>query len=424
MITGVIIGIILMLLTEFVHVLCFKYINNYNLNINKNKIILLFFVSLINFINNFYNVNIFKILISFTLLVLLNYIWFKKNLKETILTCIIISIFSMVIEFIICYILALFIKDVNQLNKMLFLKYGITIILMILLYMFFSNKLIRKKTYKLVNYLEKKITVEFIFIITIVLLNLILIRFNIDYKNNMNNIFNAIILFFVSILIVNILKINYKNEIYMIKSKDLQEKINKYEQIIDDYKELKHNLNNDLLAIKSISSKKSQKLIDEKLKKYNKNYEWINNFDKMPKGLQGLIYLKLEELKKRKLNIEINSSIKETNLKKLTSKQYSYLCDVIGIVLDNAIYASEKTKEKVIYIEIKQIKNNLILEFINTFNNEIDLNKIGQKNYSTKNKKGGLGLNYIEKTAKKEVDFLSLKKEVINNLFKVTIKVK
>ena len=70
MITGVIIGIILMLLTEFVHVLCFKYINNYNLNINKNKIILLFFVSLINFINNFYNVNIFKILISFVKLYL------------------------------------------------------------------------------------------------------------------------------------------------------------------------------------------------------------------------------------------------------------------------------------------------------------------------------------------------------------------
>ena len=283
-------GLITMMITEYVHVICFKYCINEKLNVTFWKVLLLILLSSINFFNNLYNIVSFKILIILILLVILLYFWFKKDLKKTIIIGLIISITSMAIEFLLSFITALFVKNINELNNILYLKYGFTIVLAILVYLIFTNKYIILAIRKLIKFLEKKINIEFIVIICIVTLNLILIKFNVDYRNSMNNFLNIIVFILLSILIVNLLKTNYKKEIYEIKSKDMQKTINRYEEMLDDYKELKHNLNNDLLTIKSLCSKRAQNLIDEKLKKYNKNYEWVNNFDKMPKGLQGLIY--------------------------------------------------------------------------------------------------------------------------------------
>lgn len=416
-----IINLLVTILTELIHVVCFKFCVNEKLNINFKKITILIIISIVGLANNLYNIMVIRIGASFLLLVLLNYYWFKKGIKKTIINCIIISIISMIIEFFSSFLIALWVENLEHLNHTLILKYCITTILIISLYIVFSNKFIINKIRKLIAFLEEKINIELTFVISFVLLNFILIKFNINYRNSLGNIFNIIILFIVALLILILLKDSYKNEIYKIKAKDMQDKINKYEKMIDDYRELKHNLNNDLLSIKSISSKKSQSLIDEILKKYNKTYDWINNIDKMPKGLQGLIYLKLEELNKMKLNVGINSKIKEADLKRLTAKQYSFLCDTVGIILDNAIYASEKSKEKIIFINIKQNNSLLVMEIINTFNNKIDLNRIGQKNYSTKENKSGIGLNYI---TKKRIKVLTVRKEIINNLFKVTICVK
>lgn len=64
-----------------------------------------------------------------------------------------------------------------------------------------------------------------------------------------------------------------------------------------------------------------------------------------------------------------------------------------------------------------ETEKNIVIEIINPFINDVNLNQIDNKNYSTKRKTTGLGLNHIKNLNKK----IKVKKEIIYNLFKVSI---
>jgi len=254
-----------------------------------------------------------------------------------------------------------------------------------------------------INYIE-------IVTITIIFLNIIT---NLLTKNLNNRyiVFLAISSILFIILCYNII-INDKYHISELKELNNNLKLSHkaYSSTIDECRELKHNLKNDLLTIKSLIPNKYQDCINELLLKYNKKYEWISKIDDIPEGIQGVIYLKSNEAKKKKIKmyIDVKDNIKEIN------KDYFSLCSVLGIVLDNAIENCSKSKGKTISVFIKNIGNELNIEVINVFSNKVDLDKIGNKNYSTKKIKSGIGLNYIKKLRKKN---LSVNYNIINNLF-------
>ncbi|MDO4376120.1 MAG: hypothetical protein Q4C33_02995, partial [bacterium] len=56
----------------------------------------------------------------------------------------------------------------------------------------------------------------------------------------------------------------------------------------------------------------------------------------------------------------------------------------------------------------------------NTFSNFVDIDKLGEKNYSTKNRNTGLGLNYIQELNKN----IEIKRIVSDNNFKTIISIK
>ena len=56
----------------------------------------------------------------------------------------------------------------------------------------------------------------------------------------------------------------------------------------------------------------------------------------------------------------------------------------------------------------------MILKVINKFSNNINLNEIGNKDYSTKNRNSGIGLNYVNKIKNKNI---TTKIQIVNNLF-------
>ena len=200
----------------------------------------------------------------------------------------------------------------------------------------------------------------------------------------------------------------------------MAEKVKHYEQIAEDFRELKHNLNNDLITIKTIVDSKSQQVIDELIKKYNKSYGWLTTIEKIPKGLQGLIYIKLNEIPKNSLCVEINNQITSDIISNLTAKSYAQLCNALGIVVDNAIRGAINSVDKVLYISLEEqnTPKQLFIKVINTFSGSIDLDEIGKLNYSTKKNKSGIGLQYLNK-----MKDIKIKKEIINNLFIVSISV-
>ena len=97
------------------------------------------------------------------------------------------------------------------------------------------------------------------------------------------------------------------------------------------------------------------------------------------------------------------------------------LCNIINILLDNAIEAILECDDKKIFIEINK-DNSLILSISNEYKNDIDLSKIYDIGYTTKGKGHGYGLSLVRDLVMKNKRITS-ETEVLTSTFIQTIKV-
>lgn len=148
-----------------------------------------------------------------------------------------------------------------------------------------------------------------------------------------------------------------------------------------------------MCTLKTVVPKNKQTLINNLIKKYNLNCEWLNDMGVIPKGLEGIIYLKKNEAESKNIKLIINNATKQ----EIAEKDFLDVSDIIGIMLDNAIEASIVSKNNYVVIDIRDEKDIMYIKIINKFKNSVDTSEIGNKNYSTKVKKSGIGLNYIKK---------------------------
>ena len=108
----------------------------------------------------------------------------------------------------------------------------------------------------------------------------------------------------------------------------------------------------------------------------------------------------------------------------IPSKMNYDICRIIGIILDNAIEATIKLNEENKEILISMyIDEYFIIEISNRFIGEIDINKIFNKGYTTKEKGHGYGLNLLRKIVN-ENDNIINEVKVTNNIFTQIIKIK
>jgi len=98
---------------------------------------------------------------------------------------------------------------------------------------------------------------------------------------------------------------------------------------------------------------------------------------------------------------------------------------LLGILLDNAIEATYECTEKIINVYIRKdfkIKRQLLI-IENTYNNkEIDVEKIFEKGYSTKDSNTGLGLWEVRQIIKKNNN-LNLYTSKDNKFFKQQLEI-
>ena len=128
-------------------------------------------------------------------------------------------------------------------------------------------------------------------------------------------------------------------------------------------------------------------------------------------------------LETEKYNIRLNIS-KEigTSLKNISRREYVDLYRIVGIVLDNAIEASAKTKDKVLIIDIYKENNEICFDISNSFKGNVDLNTINNKGITTKGNNRGIGL-YIAKKILLRSNKITMNQSVNNKIFTKNIKV-
>lgn len=274
-----------------------------------------------------------------------------------------------------------------------------------------NSKVIKNFT----NNLFKKVKKISYFDFTLISFAIFVLLMSIVMLYNLSNL-NMIILSIALVLILTLffvllikVRINLaENEIFL----ELLKKNNDfYIKIEDENRIFKHNLMAKMLSIKSVSGKNSRQLIDDFLKSFNNNMDFSIQIQDMPYGLNGIIYEKIYPYL-GKLHIKIDNKINFDIFTKLKPRRYNVFVEKMIIVLDNAIESSMKSVDKILVINLYFEGDNIILDIKNTFSSSLNLDELGQINYSTKGRRRGLGL--FSAFRDNEVN-LSIK--IVNNLF-------
>lgn len=396
---------------------CYEKIRKSNNKPSRKSLYLIIIGGFLILNNNLYNIHEYRILTAILIDGIIFKLYFRDDFKETIINTIIIVSIYILFEILSTILLLSNANNLKYLNDSMLLKISFTIFVTYITNLFLNINKIKNAIFKIKRIIYEYMSIEFIFLLILLLLNIFAYTISKDFDNIFSIVSTIILLAYVIFSTFSIVKRQYNIKKLEAKNKELTESYKNYTKAFDDFRELKHNLKNDLYSIKAVVPKEKQILLNNLITKYNKKYDWLNDLDNIPEGLEGILYLKQNEAKNNKVNLIINYDSKS----KILDKDFLDLCDVLGILLDNAIESSKKTKNKIVMLDVSEDKNFINIKIMNNYNNDININELYKKDYSTKEQKSGLGLYYIDKLKNKNI---KVNISVINNLFIVTVKYK
>ena len=293
--------------------------------------------------------------------------------------------------------------------------------------------ILRKSLKKLINYnlsTNKKIIV--MSSITLVMLAIFFYNLIKTFEFNNNIITYLVIIVMLICILLYLFKQKIENEKISKKYDELLDVMKSYESDIEEQRTLRHETKNEFATIKcKLQDKEDNKtiieyidsVIGEKEKAGSTKY---SKFKYLPSnGLKGFFYYKFIEAEKKGINVSINISkqIENSFLKDIETKDFKDLARIIGVYLDNAIGASSTSEDKKLGIEMYLIKEKIEIIITNTFNNEINLDKIGKESFSTKGKHRGHGLLLVNKILS-ENNMFEAKNEIRGNIYIQSLKIK
>ena len=373
-----------------------------------------------------------------TLIILLIYtVYFKYMFKTSIFKMIFILFLYIIILIIPDVLTLLIMTNIFGMSKEYYydsfagsiIANMITSILLII-FTFILKKPLRKIVDTEINYNIKIIILSAITLIPILLFFYTLVN---EFKFN-NNIMQYLIAMIVVIAILfTLIKQTIENGKISKEYDELLKYMTTFENEIEKQRILRHETKNEFLTVRAkICDKQETKeiigYIDEILKeKIKVKQEEYAKFGYLPpNGIKGLCYFKVQEAEEKNIKVALNISkrIKNSTIYDLDTKQQKDFARILGVILDNAIEASEVSHKKQIGIEAYMNTNKEFKMIIsNTYNNSIDKRKIGNEKISTKGKNRGHGLLLVKHIISKN-KILKLKTEIRNHIYVQTIIVK
>lgn len=371
---------------------------------NKKKIIFLIVLYILLFFQVKYMTDLTKLIINYlSFLFTINFILLNKNISKSLVYTTIIFLSFALIEILLTIILKTIINFDELYNKYNYVVYIFNIIVNVLVVLLTKLKFIIKFSNK-INISTRLL--QLILILIIILCSLI----GIQNKNIVNTgsipyIINILMFIFLFLIAYVIIDINNKNKEISNKYNQMMEFMTEYENIIDEQGKVNHEYKNQLLILNGfIDNKKRLKeylntIIEDH--KTGQNYE-IRQLSHFPNGgLKGLLYYKISKMKENNIKYFLYVS-KEVNkpLENIDIKDYKSITKIFGVLIDNAIDASLDSPKKEIMMDFKMDDNYLVITISNSYNDEIDLSKLGT-GYTSKGKNHGYGLKLVKDIIKK-----------------------
>ena len=405
-------------------------VNRRHKNIMIDVLILLGFI-LLNILVYKYTTGTIKTIITCLLYSSLFFSIFKIKLSKSIFTSI-VYVILLIIPDLLIYVISIYVFRIGSEYFDMYIAGGIIGNIAVNSILILISFILKKPLRKLIDY--NLSTNKKIIIISLLILFSIAIFFYKFIKNNSfdsNTIGYLLAVFtFISILLY-LFRQKIENEKISKKYDELLDVMKNYESDIEDQRTLRHETKNEFATIKcKLQDKEDNKtiieyidsVIGEKEKAGSTNY---SKFKYLPsKGLKGFFYYKCTEAEKKGISVSVNISkqIENSFLKDIETKDFKDLARIIGVYLDNAIEASSTSEDKKLGIEMYLIKEKIEIIITNTFNNEINLDKIGKESFSTKGKHRGHGLLLVKKILSENNRF-EAKKEIRGNIYIQSLKI-
>lgn len=340
-----------------------------------------------------------------------------KPFKELLYYAILIWIYGLIIDFMNMIIVS--ITNLPNYFDMIYVSSGAGIVMALVLFFVCSIPAFKKfnnKTIEKLLRINPSLIVEIILILALSYLTLICI-FNISKLSiAVFSVFISILLIvFMYLLLTKNYNVNRLKEVnnILIKNNEF------YVKLDSDYRVLKHNITHQLQGIKSVANDKTKELIDDLIIQYNSNFVVSKDINKIPGGINGIIYEKFYMFEKKDIKLVVENSLNTELVEVVGARTFNNLCETLGVLVDNALEAAGDSEEKAILIDFSEDKNAISISISNTFNSILDIDQLGDKTYSTKGKNHGIGLFSIFRK-----NNIKIKTKIINNLFQTELKIK
>lgn len=420
--------------TVFAEVFCWHKLLDRKINFRSYKfyialIIMVVFGMLIALVVPQY-LKAFPLLIVF---LFVNYIFFCRNLVESILTVIMSKLIAMVSELIFVLLVTIIAGD----NAMDFTTNGWGVVISnisIALLMLVAMKL--KFIYKIYNYLlsvfenmkyNNLITYS---LLTIILVSIFMIMSYIKLPSTVVLICNTLLVIVYAGIVIklansqeNYRKINSKYETSLSSLKE-------YEDMMDRYRIYNHENKNQLLTIRNMVKAKDKnvpnyidKLIDNKIAD-NENIFYKTS--KIPEGgLRATIYSKLCKIKDANIDyiLDIANDVRTVDIIDIGETTMLNVCKIIGVFLDNAIEETSKIEKKEITIELFLMDDSLCIDISNYYEGVIEVDKLEKAKYTTKGDGHGYGLALVSELVRDDPN-LQNEKKISCKRFTQSLKIK
>ena len=395
------------LISAFIPVISIKIITQEKI---KFKSILIF--ALITFpslmLNYVYFEGITRLILNIIMMILAFYFsTFNKNISKAVYYTFVYEILAFAGELL----LSLIVLGILQLDLDTYANYKYSLLFSSLFNCVFllivSNiKSLSKNIVKL-NKVIGKNNRDWIYIIILVLLMVFLMTFNrYNLGNTTRYYINVGMIVFVLLSLIYVISNKFSKQRYEDKYNQMMEYVCKYENIINEQGKKNHEYNNQLMVISGYVDnpeklKEYLKLVMEE-HKVGQNY-MVKQLGCFPNGgIKGLMYNKLGQIEECKIKpyFYIDPSIKDIFETKFDLNTYRDITKLLGVYIDNAIDAAKDANPKEIELEMKVDDRYLTITISNTYNKNVDINKVGKKGFSTKGSGHGFGLSIVKDIAK------------------------
>ncbi len=348
-----------------------------------------------------------KIILLICMMIIINYTFFCKNMVSCISAVFILEFLVMISETIIVLLMAIiFNGNVTLWEDNVLMIFAINIIVCLLGFLLLLTPI----PYKLYNLLMRLFTnirrniLIVVVLMTVFIASLFMVMSWMDLPIYVIVTLNTIFIVVYVFIMIKLFSTEANFKAVRSKYETSLSSLKEYEDIMNKYKIDNHENKNQLLTIRNMIKSKDKNVIKyiEKLvnDKINDNETIFYKTSKIPEGgLRATIYSKLCKMDELKLPyvLDISNDVRTVDLIKMGEDVTLDVCKIIGVFLDNAIEEAIKIKDKNITIELFIMDNLLYIDISNSYEGNLEVDKMDKQKYTTKGKDRGYGLALVKK---------------------------